>query len=492
MTSRLTVDTGKAATWTGRFVGPPAAVAAYLTIPATVLDVPGRMTVALGTLMAVWWVTTAMPLWITALVPVAAFPLTGVASISEATGPYANEIIFLFGGGFMLAQAVQRWGLHRRVALLTVRAVRTSPRQLIGGFMLASGALSMWVSNTATTVMMLPIGLSVLTLLVRSDAHDLDPAVVRAERRFATALMLAIAYAASIGSVATVIGTPPNGILVGWLADQGRPIGFGQWMLLGVPLAAAFGLVAWVLLTRGVRDVPLPDGREVIGEALRELGRPGRGERLTLAVFVAVASGWLVRPALENLPGLSGLTDPSIAIAGAIMLFVLPVDWRKGVMVMDAEHARRIPWDVLILFGGGLSLAAAIERNGVAAMIGDGIADLGHLPVLGLIVVVAVVVVLLTEISSNTATAAVLIPILAATAAGIGLDPLVLAVPATIVATFAFMLPVATPPNAIVYGSGLVTVGQMVRAGALLNIIGVGLTTLAMLWLAPRVFGFGL
>lgn len=492
MTARRTVDAEKVAAWSGRLIGPPAAVAAYLAIPSTSMDDSGRMTAAVGALMAIWWVTSAMPLWITALVPVAAFPLVGVASISQATSPYANEIIFLFGGGFMLAQAVQRWGLHRRVALLTVRAVGTSPRQLIAGFMLASGVLSMWVSNTATTVMMLPIGLSVLTLLTRSDVQDPDPDMLRAERRFATALMLAIAYAASIGSVATVIGTPPNGILVGWLAEQGRSIGFGQWMLLGVPLAALFGLIAWVLLTRGIHDVPLPGGRDVIDKALRDLGRPGRGERMTLAVFVAVAGGWLIRPALEGLPGLSGLTDPSIAIGGAIMLFVLPVDWRKGVMVMDADHARRIPWDVLILFGGGLSLAAAIERNGVAAAIGRAIGDLDHLSTATLIIVVAIIVVLLTEISSNTATAAVLIPILAATAAGLGLDPLVLAIPATIVATFAFMLPVATPPNAIVFGSGLVTVGQMVRAGVLLNLIGVGLTTAAMLVLAPRVFGFNL
>lgn len=263
-------------------------------------------------------------------------------------------------------------------------------------------------------------------------------------------------------------------------------------MLLGVPLAAVFGGTAWLLLSRGMARVPLPGGQALIARELRNLGAPSRGERLTMAVFVAVAAGWMLRPVFEPLPGLGGLTDPSIAIAGAIALFVLPVDWRNGIMVLDADHARRIPWDVLILFGGGLSLAAAIERNGVAAAIGAAIGDFGHLPVLALVLVVATIVVLLTEVASNTATAAVLIPILAATAASLGYDPLVLAIPATLVATFAFMLPVATPPNAIVFGSGLVSVSQMVRTGALLNVAGVALTTAAMWWLAPRVFGFSL
>ncbi|MEX0592948.1 MAG: SLC13 family permease [Nitriliruptoraceae bacterium] len=485
-------------TWTGRLAGPPAAAVVYYSIPAAVLPHEGRATAALGLLMATWWITSAMPLWITALLPVALFPLTGVGDITEATSPYANDIIFLFGGGFMLAQAVQRWGLHRRIALMTVLTVGTSPRRLIGGFMLAAGVLSMWVSNTATVVMMLPIGLSVLTLLHRDNgaAPNLEASRSDAElltqRRFATSLMLAIAYAASIGSVATIIGTPPNGILAGWMADQGTPIGFGRWMLLGVPLAATFGTIAWLLLTHGASRTPIVGGRTIIERSLRQMGAPSRGERLTMAVFVAVAVGWMTRPLLEGLPGLAGLTDPSIAIGGAIMLFVLPVDWRKGVMVLDAEHARKIPWDILVLFGGGLSLAAAIERNGVAAFIGTSVGTLDHLSVITLIAVVATIVVLLTEVSSNTATAAVLIPILAATAAGLGLDPLVLAVPATLVATFAFMLPVATPPNAIVFGSGLVTVGQMVRAGAILNVVGVGLSTAAMLWLAPRVFGFQL
>ena len=477
--------------WVGRALGPVVAVGVYHVLPATQLSPAGRMTAAVGALMAIWWMTEAMPLPATSLLPVVLFPMLGVGDIEAATRPYANEIIFLFGGGFLLAQAVERWDLHRRVALRTVLLVGTSPRRLIGGFMVATGFLSMWVSNTATTVMMLPIGVSVLALIdSRLEREGADQARHDAWVPFGTALMLAIAYAASIGSVATIIGTPPNGILAGYLAQQGTPIGFGRWMLLGLPLAVVFMVAAWLLLTRVLYRIEpqrLPGGRDLIRSELRDLGPVGRGELVTLAVFVTVAVLWVGRMWLQRLPGLGGLTDATIAIGGALALFLIPVGGWRGPMALDWDHAKRIPWGILILFGGGLSLASAIDRNGVAAFVGERVVALDHLEVWLLVLVVAVVVVLLTEVTSNTATAAVFIPILGGAAVGLGVEPLLLVVPATLVATFAFMLPVATPPNAIVFGSGQVSVGQMARAGVLLNLLGVVLSTVAMFTLATWV-----
>ncbi len=473
----------------GRLLGPAAAVLVHQYLATTELSAAGAMTGAVTAWMAVWWVTEAVPLAITSLLPVALFPVLGVADVEEATRPYASSIIFLFAGGFLLAQAVQRWNLHRRIALHVVLASGTSPRRIIGGFMVATGLLSMWVSNTATVVMMLPIGLSVLALTSDEESDGDGPFDAR-RQPFATALMLAIAYSASIGSVATLIGTPPNGILAGHLAQRGTPIGFGQWMLLGVPIAVVFMVIAWVLLTRVLFRIdgrPLPGGRQPIRAQLDGMGPVSRSERRVAMVFVAMAVGWMARPAIAAIPGLGGIDDSTIAMTGAIALFMLPAGGRRWVMLLDWPHARRIPWDILVLFGGGLSLAAAIDRNGLASYVGNRVGGLHTLHVVALIAVVATMVVFLTEITSNTATAAVLIPTLAGAAVAMGLDPLLLVVPTTLVATFAFMLPVATPPNAIVFGSGRVTVADMARAGILLNLVGVALSTAAMVWLAPHV-----
>lgn len=481
--------------WIGRVLGPVVAVTTYLLLAvADDLSPPGRVTAAIAALMAVWWMTEAMPLPATSLLPVVLFPVLGATDVERATAPYASPVIFLFGGGFLLAQAVQRWDLHRRIALYTVLLVGTRPRRLIAGFMVTSGGLSMWISNTATTVMMLPIGLSVLALVAsRLDPEDPgELGLPPSWQPFATALMLAIAYAASIGSVATIIGTPPNGIMAGYLAQQGSPIGFGRWMVFGLPVAAVFMIVAWVLLTRllfRIGSIELPGGRELIRSELSAMGPMTRGERVTLAVFVTVAVLWVARGWLQTLPGLAGLDDATIAIAGALALFLIPVDRRRGIMALDWEWARRIPWRILLLFGGGLSLASAIEHNGVAAFIGEAVAELDRLAVPVLVAVVALTVVLLTEVTSNTATAAVFVPILGGIATGLGLGPAELVVPATLAATFAFMLPVATPPNAIVFGSGHIGVGQMARVGVWLNLVGVALNVAAVYTLGVLVLG---
>jgi len=454
----------------GLVLGPILLLVTLLAPPPEGMAPEAWRAAGLGVLMATWWVSEAIPIPATALLPLVLVPLLGLGVIEVAAAPYANPVIFLFMGGFMLAQAVQRWKLHRRIALHLVRRVGTQPVRLIAGFMLATAFLSMWVSNTATAVMMLPIGLSVVELVMQRDPNaPAEPG----DMNFAVALMLGIAYSASIGGAATLIGTPPNALLAGFMAESyGVSIGFGQWMLIGVPLAVVMLPVTWLVLTRWVFPVRLeeiPGGDAVIEREIAGLGRPGRGEKMVAVVFVLTALAWIGRPLLEGV--FPGLSDAGIAIAATLALFALPVDWRKGVAVLDWDHARRIPWDVLILFGGGLSLAGAITRSGLAEWLGTALSGVDALPLVAVMGVVTLVIIFLTEVTSNTASAAAFLPVLAALAVGIGQDPLLLAVPAALGASCAFMLPVATPPNAIVYGSSFITIPQMARAGFVLNLL---------------------
>ena len=499
--------------WVGRFLGPVLAILAYFLLPTgggeNALTQPGVATVSVVILVATWWVTEALPLPATSLLPLALFPLLGVVGIEDAAAPYANDLIFLFMGGFMLALAMQRWGLHRRIALLTVRAVGTNPVQMIGGFMLATGFLSMWVSNTATTVAMLPIGLSVLVLVLGDEGAEPGGEAGEEEveqeqltgsgaSNFATCLMLAIAYAASIGSLATLIGTPPNLFMASFLEEEyDIDIGFGEWMLVGLPLAVIFLFVAWVVLTRFVYPPEIDEiagGAEIIQEQLDEMGPVSRGEKVVLTVFVLTASAWILNSVLPSFfeslePILAGVEDAGIAMIAAIVLFAIPIDLRNGVFALDWETARQLPWGILLLFGGGLSMANAVSETGVDVWIGSLVSGLGGIPIWILIGIVIVVVILLTELTSNTATTATFLPILAGAAIGLNLDVLAFAVPAALAATCAFMIPVATPPNAIVFGSGHITIVQMVRAGVWLNLIGAILIFATAFTLANWILG---
>jgi solute carrier family 13 (sodium-dependent dicarboxylate transporter), member 2/3/5 len=438
--------------------------------PPAGLDPPAWRTAAVAVLMATWWMTEAAPIAITALLPLVLFPILDIAGIDATAAPYANPVIFLFLGGFMIAQAMQRWGLHRRIALNVIRATGTEPRRLIAGFMLAAAFLSMWVSNTAVAVIMLPIGLSVIELARRPGAPG---STTPAGGRFGVALMLGIAYATSIGGVATLIGTPPNALLAGFMAETyGTTITFARWLTIGLPLSAVMLPVTWLVLTRLVYPpdiAELPGGDALIAGELDRLGPRSAGETAVAFVFVGAATAWIARPLLVR--GLPGISDAGIAIAAAIALFLLPTNLRRGEFALDWESARRLPWDVLILFGGGLSLAAAISGTGLAAWIGHALSALGALPIFLVLLIVTSLVVFLTELTSNTASAATFLPILAALALAIGVEPLLLAAPVALAASCAFMLPVATPPNAIVYGSGYVTIPQMARAGIALNIL---------------------
>jgi sodium-dependent dicarboxylate transporter 2/3/5 len=430
--------------------------------------------------MAVWWMTEAIPIPATALLPLALFPLLGVLDMAAAAAPYANELIFLFMGGFLLAAAMEKWGLHRRVALGIMSRVGTSPGRLLLGFMIATGFISMWISNTATAAMMLPIAIAV--------GEMLRPRGAQGSYAFGTALMLGVAYASSIGGVATLIGTPPNAVLAGAAGELlGVQIGFTQWMLVGLPLAAILLPVTWLLLLRLHPPGALSgDAGAVIENETAALGAPSRGEKITAAVFVLTALAWILRAEKTfgdvTIPGIEtwapDVEDSTVAMIAAVLLFLIPVDWRRGEYALDWRAAKGISWDVLVLFGGGLSLARAIEVSGLAGWIGGAVSALGAVPPLVVILAVATLIMALTEVSSNTATATMAMPVVAGAALGLGVEPLLPMAAAALASSMAFMLPVSTPPNAMVFASGYVSIPQMARAGFLLNLCSLAIITL--------------
>jgi sodium-dependent dicarboxylate transporter 2/3/5 len=473
-------------------IGGAAVFAVLLLLPAPDgMSGPAWRVAAVALLMAVWWVTEAIPVPATAMIPLVAFPLLGVSPIKVAAAPYANPLIFLFMGGFMIALAMERWELHRRIALYVLKVAGNRQDRLIAGFMVATAGLSMWISNTATTVMMLPIALSVIRLVVPETPA---PGGFRRStgEPFPVALLLGVAYAASIGGLGTLIGTPPNAFLAGFMAETYRvEIGFAQWMMAGIPLSAVMLVITWVLLTRFIYPVTgkrVGEAAAVIDAELTGLGPLTRGEKTVALVFFATGAAWILRPLVaKSLPGVF-LHDAVIAMTSALALFCIPVDAHRGVFALNWEWARRLPWGVLVLFGGGLSLAGAIARSGLAGWIGEALSAFGGWPVIALVAVVVVVIIFLTELTSNTATAAAFLPVVAALAVSVGENPFVLVVPAALAASCAFMLPVATPPNAIVFGSRMVTIPEMVRAGIWLNICGIIVITAFAYTLLIAVF----
>jgi sodium-dependent dicarboxylate transporter 2/3/5 len=406
--------------------------------------------------------------------------------------PYAADVIFLFMGGFIIGLAIERWGLDRRIAFFTLRLVGARPGAIIGGFMAVTAFLSMWVSNTACTAMMVPIALSVVDLVVRSRTgaglkeSGGIPEGIGPERNFATGLLLCIAYAASIGGVATIIGSPPNGIAVRYVQQTfGKEVSFVDWLLLGGPFTLIFLPIAWVLVTRVLFRADLGEiagGRQHFDEEYRKLGPFSRGETIVLAVFAVTAFLWIGSPLLKDLPiggvtPLAGLSDAGIAMLAATALFLIPVDRAQGTRAMDWATARRLPWGVLVLFGGGLALAAAIEANGVSAFIGNSSRALAGLPPLLLLLAVTTMTVFLSELTSNTAQVSTMVPVLAAMAPALGMNPYVLILACTLGASSAYMMPVGTPPNAIVFGTGLVRLPQMMKAGFWMNLAGIVVIT---------------
>lgn len=465
---------------TGLLLGPLLCLLLLVLPPPDGLDPAAWRVAALTLLMATWWVTEAVPTAVTALLPLPLLPLLGVADIQTVAAPYANPVIFLFLGGFLIALALQHSGLHRRLALAIVQISGDRPNRLIAGFMLATAGLSMWVSNTATAALMLPVALSVATLLgpIGGDREGGDA--------FTPALLLAIAFSASAGGLATLIGTPPNALLAAHLGQQhGIGIGFAQWLLLGLPLSLALLLLIWLLLTRfsyRVPASPIPGVAAMLTEERAKLGRPDRGEIGAGLVFALTGLAWVTRPWLEPLlPAGVQLSDAGIAMCAAVLLFLIPTDWRRGRFLLDWGATRELPWGVLLLFGGGLSLGAAIGDSGLADWLARQVLAPGQLPLLMLIVLVVLLVTAISHFTSNTATAATFLPLLAGLAGSLELAPLWLLLPATLAASCVFMLPVATPPNAIIFGSGLISVAQMARAGFLVNLAALGLIVVLVL-----------
>ncbi len=469
----------------GLVVGPLAFATMLVAGPPDGLDPAAWRTAAVGVLMATWWMTEAAPLPATALLPIPLFPILGVADPATAAAPYAHPIVFLFLGGFLIALAMERWGLHRRVALAILRRTGTRPRGMVAGFLASAAILSMWISNTATALLLLPIGLSVLELTDRAiDGPD------REAEETGTALMLAIAFGASIGGLGTLVGTPPNALTAGFLEEAyGIRIGFARWMAIGLPMVAVTLPLTWLILTRWAFRLgggEVAGVRELVASKTAELGALSTGERVVAGVFAIAAAGWITRPLLER--WIPGLSDAGIAIAAGLALFLLPAGRGRG-RVLDWSVARRLPWGVLILFGGGLSLAAAIDASGLAVWLAGGLDGVAGWPLLPLVFVLALLTILFSELASNTATAAAFLPIVGAAALAAGYDPVLLVVPAGLAASGGFMLPVATPPNAIVYGSGAITVPQLVRAGGLLDLAFALLVPIAAWLLVAPILG---
>jgi sodium-dependent dicarboxylate transporter 2/3/5 len=462
----------------------PAAFAATLLAPLPGAGPEAQRMAAVSVLMACWWVTEALPLAATALLPLVMFPVLGLASASEAAAPYANHVIFLFMGGFMLARAMQRWGLHRRIALRVVAIVGGGPSRVVLGFMCATAFLSMWVSNTATAAMMLPIALAVLEERGRESTGPAS--------NFGVCLMLGIAYAASIGGMGTLIGTPPNVLLAGTLErSYSIEVSFLGWMAFALPVVVAFVPLTWWALTSWLYPVERAPGTSTSGaiaERLRDLGSMGPGERGVATLFALTAAAWTLRPVWTDwIPNGTLVTDSTIAMGCALLLFAWPAG--RGERLLDWEQAARIPWDALVLFGGGFSLATGFETSGLSAWLGSRLDLIQGAPLPLYLLAIVLALTLLTEFASNTASAAMALPILGAAAVALGVPPLLLCAPAAMAASCAFMLPAATPPNAIVFGSGAFTLPQMLRAGVVIDLIGTLLISAAALLLLPLVFG---
>ncbi len=435
--------------------------------------------------MAIWWITEALPIYTTALVPLVLFPLLGILTPKEAAAPYGHHLIFLMMGGFLMARAIERWRLHLRMALAIVSTVGGGPRRLILGFMLATFFLSMWISNTSTTLIMLPLCLAIMTTL-EGENHN---------SRLSTALLLGVAYSASVGGMATLIGTPPNAVLAGTfnqLFPHAPPISFLGWFLFAAPVSTLFLFIAWFYLTwiaypmKAETGAQLEKNQQVIKEQRLKLGPMSRGEILTSICFVLLILLWCTRgggnyPGWNQwLPSSCRVGDSTVVMLVAIICFIIPVDRRKGVFLLQWEDAQKIPWGVLVLFGGGFSLAAAIQKSGLATWLAGQMGVLKALPIILVIVIICLVVTFLTEVNSNTATCTIMLPFLASAALAQEINPMVLMIPAALSASCAFMLPVATPPNAIVFASGRLRLPEMAKQGVAMNFLGAILITLTV------------
>ncbi len=437
--------------------------------------------------VAIWWITEALPIYVTALLPIILFPLTGGLSLTNTTASFGHKYIFLYIGGFVLAIAIEKWNLHKRIALSIINFVGTDVVRIIWGFMIATAFMSMWISNTATTVMMLPIGLAIIAQLRDNPETEENENVI-----FGKALMLAIAYSASIGGIATLIGTPPNLVLAGVVKETyGIEITFSKWVVFGLPISIVLLFVCWQYLVRFAftfKQREFPGGKAEIRNQLEGLGDMSFEEKVVLAVFIFTALAWITRSFLIK-QFVPAIDDTIIAMVSAVTLFLLPAR-QNGERIINWEEAVRLPWGILLLFGGGMALAAGFQESGLANWIGGQITLLEGVSIILLVVLLIAAVNFLTEITSNLATTAMLLPILAPMALTIDVHPFLLMVSATVAASCAFMLPVATPPNAVVFGSGYLKIPDMVRTGIWMNLISILLLSSFVYFLLPVLWEF--
>ncbi|MCB0490969.1 MAG: SLC13/DASS family transporter [Cyclobacteriaceae bacterium] len=465
----------------GLILGPVLFALVYFVLEPTALSYKGAVVLALGAWMVTWWVSEAAPIPVTALLPMILFPLFTVATAREAAAPYGDSIIFLFMGGFMIALGLEKHNLHTRIALNLIRLTGTSGNGIIMGFMLSTALISMWISNTATAVMMLPIATSVTKLL----AGEISEADKPKFEKFATGLMLSIAYAASIGGIATIIGTPPNVVTVGFIKRfYDQDVSFATWMVIGVPLmlsilAACYITITQILYRNGLRSVE--GSAELIQSKLKGLGAFSKEEKRVLIIFGFTCFFWIFRQNINALIGTNLLDDTTIAMTGGILMFITPIDIKSSTFILEWGDMKNLPWGILLLFGGGLSLAQAMADAGLVQLIGDQIAQQGNLSTGALIVTLSGLSMFLTELMSNVALTTIFVPVVLGIADGLQINPIILAMPVAFAASCAFMMPISTPPNAILFASGHISVKQMMRAGILVNLFSIILISIAML-----------
>ena len=472
---------------TGLFLG-PLLFLLFLVIPhPSAISPEGWKVIGLAIFMLTWWISEAVPIAVTSLLPMLLLPMMGVQKLADAAAPYSNPVVYLFMGGFVIALAMERWNLHRRIALNIVRMTGTNADGILLGFYLSTALISMWISNTATAIMMLPIALSVIDLLQRKvKSHQ-----TAGMQRFSIAMMLGIAYASSIGGMATIIGTPPNVVFAGYLQEaHGIEVSFAEWFIIGFPFALILLIIAYLVLVKIMYPNQLgkfSGAQELIQEEIAELGPVSAGERRTLYVFIGAAFCWIFQAQINSFFPFLKLSDTAVALLAAISLFILPSDWKQGRTILEWSHTEKLPWGILLLFGGGLSLADSLATTGIIDLIGNQFKDLpaaSWVVILGL----STVSLFLTEVMSNVALVTIFLPVVGAIAVGMGIPPEEMCIPVTLAASGAFMLPMSTPPNAIVFASGHIRIAQMVRAGFVMNVISVLLITLFVKTLLPYLY----
>ncbi|HEX6224629.1 MAG TPA: DASS family sodium-coupled anion symporter [Chryseolinea sp.] len=476
----------------GFFLGPLLFIIIWIALPDSIISPGANKVLAIAAWMITWWVAEAAPIPITSFIPLVLFPLLGVMKMREAAAPYANPIIFLFLGGFMIALALEKHRLHERIALNLIRITGTSGNGIILGFMIATGFISMWISNTATAMMMLPIAVSVIKLLKTNDSamlHELPPQ----ERNFAMGLLLMVGYAATLGGLATIIGTPPNVVFAGLLDEfYHQKLDFGKWMLVGVPVAVLLLLSTHLIITRILfpNNLSKVEGTDdLINTKLHELGKISKEEKLVMAIFGLTSFFWIFQQAWNTYIFKQDLlNDTNIAMTGGILMFIMPVNIAKNQFLLTWKDTEHLQWGILFLFGGGLCLAQGLEQTGIIQTVGQWLAAQTSFSV-WLILALIVATVLLSEFMSNVALVQIFVPVIFGIAEGMQINPILLAMPVTLAASIGFMFPIATPPNAIVFSSGYIRMKDMVRAGILLDLVSIVICFLASLTLVKWVYG---